>query len=86
MKANLIEERCAYNIWLQQVSSLEQFRKFYETLNKSPIPFALYRKKTNKALGNFAERQPGICHYTLDDGIGAGDCRWENLYRVLVVR
>ena len=50
--------------------------------------FALYGKRRRHWCFDFTEHpyKKGYAHYLMDDGVSNGTCRWENLYRVLVVR
>lgn len=50
--------------------------------------FALYEKRRRRWCFDFTEHpyKKGYAHYLMDDGVSSGTCRWENLYRVLVVR
>jgi hypothetical protein len=48
----------------------------------------LYRNRRRHWCFDFTEHpyKKGYTHYLMDDGVSSGTCRWENLYRVLVVR
>jgi hypothetical protein len=48
----------------------------------------LYGKRRGYWCTEFTEHpyKKGYAHYLMDDGVSSGTCKWENLYRVLVVR
>ena len=76
---------------LDQVRNQDDFKVLMTFLRNATLQNALLELRT-KRLGKhviYSCKHPsrhGVCHYTLDDGLSVGNCRWENLHRVLVVR
>ena len=78
---------------LRTVKDKASLVEFIRKIDKIGEGFALHSKRKRKHSNgpwcfDFTEHpyRKGYAHYLMNDGISSGTCRWENLYRVLVVR
>lgn len=73
---------------LRTIKDKASLIKFIRKIDQHGEGFALYGKRRGYWCFDFTDHpyKKGYAHYLMDDGRSTGTCRWENLYRVLVVR
>ncbi len=73
---------------LVNVKNRSDLLDFIRKIEQREFALYSYRKHSRHWCFDFAQHpyKKGYAHYLMDDGVSNGTCRWENLYRVLVVR
>ena len=78
---------------LRDIKDKSSLIEFIKKIDKIGEGFTLHSKRIRKYGSGpwcyaFTEHpyKKGYAHYLMNDGISTGTCKWENLYRVLVVR
>ena len=73
---------------LVNVKNRSDLLDFIRKIEQREFALYSYRNHSRHWCFDFTEHpyKKGYAHYLMDDGVSNGTCKWENLYRVLVVR
>ncbi len=73
---------------LRTVKDKASLMVFIQRIDQQEFALYLYRNRRRHWCFDFTDHpyKKGYAHYLMDDGVSTGTCKWENLYRVLVVR
>ena len=73
---------------LVSVKNRNSLLDFIRKIEQREFALYLYRNRRRHWCFDFTDHpyKKGYAHYRMDDGVSKGTCKWENLYRVLVVR